>query len=240
MYIKLRFQLLQRESLPSREEHFGDLWKIAKLLTPFGLPVEGWYPSAATRKKSLATRAFDHHGPTPAALEMLGIQEKKDATTAFQFRRAAVWSGNEKGKGGVFSLVLSADPVNPICLLKLRVEEVEALDDASNMQRLMLGLLDIWPSASLGQVGPLTYYTSCKVFADRPGAGWMLYLDQAIPASAVPEAAEVIPVMQCDKHKGTLIVSVADKVFSVDDPEHVKTANAIKIRLADQDLLPPV
>ncbi|MEG0886526.1 MAG: Imm52 family immunity protein, partial [Janthinobacterium sp.] len=35
------------------------------------------------------------------------------------------------------------------------------------------------------------------------------------------------------------IVSVTDVPFSDENPEHVKIANAIEIRLVDQDLLPP-
>jgi hypothetical protein len=41
-----------------------------------------------------------------------------------------------------------------------------------------------------------------------------------------------------DQTAGTVIVSVADDVFSIDNPEHVEIANRIEIRLADQDLLP--
>jgi hypothetical protein len=37
---------------------------------------------------------------------------------------------------------------------------------------------------------------------------------------------------------GTIIVSVTDEPFSDENPEHVKIANAIEIRLVDQDLLP--
>jgi hypothetical protein len=54
----------------------------------------------------------------------------------------------------------------------------------------------------------------------------------------LPEAAELVPVMEGDKQRGTLIVSVADEVFSVDNADHVRIANAIEVRLADQDLLP--
>ena len=66
----------------------------------------------------------------------------------------------------------------------------------------------------------------------------MLYLDRAITPKELPEAAELVPVMEGGKQKGTIIVSVTDEVFSADNPEHVKIANAIEVRLADQDLLP--
>ena len=55
----------------------------------------------------------------------------------------------------------------------------------------------------------------------------------------VPEARALIPVPEAGrKQTGTIIVSVTDAVFSVDNPEHVEIANRIEIRLVDQDLLP--
>ncbi|MGD7195677.1 hypothetical protein [Ralstonia pseudosolanacearum] len=44
--------------------------------------------------------------------------------------------------------------------------------------------------------------------------------------------------MNGKKHAGTIIVSVADEQFSVDNPEHVNIANKIEVHLVDQDLLP--
>lgn len=237
MNIRLKFQLRQ-DTLPSREDHLRDLWKVAKLLEPFGFPLEDWYPPAATRKESLANAAFDGHGPTPAALEIVRARDEKNKTTDFEFRRTGVWNGKQKGRRCVFSTVLSADTGNPTCLLDLEFDEVEALDGASDMQRFIFGLLDIWPAAFYVRVGPLMYYTTHQVFSDRPGAGWMLYINQAITAAQVPEAAAVVPVMSGDKQKGSIVVSVDDKVFSARDPQHVEIANAIEVRLADQDLLP--
>ncbi|WP_245964830.1 Imm52 family immunity protein [Trinickia dinghuensis] len=106
------------------------------------------------------------------------------------------------------------------------------------MQQFMLGLLDICPLAADIQVGPFRYCTTHQVFPRRPGAGWMLYLPTVISSKELPEAAELVPVMADDRQKGTIIVSVFDRVFSVENPDHVKIANAIEIRLADQDLLP--
>jgi len=237
MHIVLKFYL-QQDTLPSREEHVGELWKVAKLFEPFGFPIEDWYPPAPTRKKSLANPAFSRNGPTAPALEMLRIRDEKDKTTDFHFRRTGVWNGKEDGRGVVFSILLSSDVDNRTCLLDLQIDEVVELGDAGNMQQFMLGLLDIWPAAFYIRVGPLMYYTTHQVFSDRPGVGWMLYLNEAITAAQVPEAAAVIPVMSGDKTKGSIIVSVDDKVFSVHEAVHVKTANAIEVRLADQDLLP--
>lgn len=67
----------------------------------------------------------------------------------------------------------------------------------------------------------------------------MLYLPQVITAEQVPEAQALIPLpVGGKKQTGTIIVSVADEVFSLDNPRHVELANQIEIRLVDQDLLP--
>ena len=81
------------------------------------------------------------------------------------------------------------------------------------------------------------------VFKDRPGVGWMLYLPRVLTADEVPEARVLVPVMRADekgkkKQFGTIVVSVTDGPFSDQNPEHVKIANAIEIRMVDQDLLP--
>jgi hypothetical protein len=48
-----------------------------------------------------------------------------------------------------------------------------------------------------------------------------------------------LKLLDVDKNQlGTIIVSVSDEPFSLDNPEHKKVANDIEIRLVDQDLLP--
>ena len=86
-----------------------------------------------------------------------------------------------------------------------------------------------------------TFYD--PVFKDRPGVGWMLYLPRVLTVQQIPEARALVPVMGKDdkgkdKQLGTIIVSVTDEPFSDENPEHVKIANAIEIRLVDQGLLP--
>ena len=190
MQVVLVFQL-QQTTLPSHDEHLLYLWKVAKLLEPFAFPIENWYPSASTRKKSLANPAFDRKGPTPVAGDMLRAKDKRVALD--DYRITSVWNGASKGRGCAFSVSLSTDAGNPICLFDLQFYEVEEFDNPVNMKRFVLGLLDIWPVASQVNAGPLMYYTTYKVFPKRPGAGWMLYLPRPITASELPEAAELVP-----------------------------------------------
>lgn len=67
----------------------------------------------------------------------------------------------------------------------------------------------------------------------------MIYLPFKIESRQVPEAAQVIKIMD-DAGKqqlGTLIVTV-EETFDMENEEHIKRANAIETRLVDQDLLP--
>jgi hypothetical protein len=123
-------------------------------------------------------------------------------------------------------------------VFNIEFTDVEALRDASNLQRLMRGLLEIWRAATVIEGEPLVYNTCRAVFPRRPGAGWMLYLAETVSAKQLPEAAELVPGMEDGKQRGTIIVSVADEVFSVGNEDHVRIANAIEVRLADQELLP--
>jgi len=66
----------------------------------------------------------------------------------------------------------------------------------------------------------------------------MLYLPRVLTAAQVPEARDLIPVMDGKRQRGTIIVSVIDEPFSATNKEHVAVANAIEKRLVDQDLLP--
>ena len=77
-----------------------------------------------------------------------------------------------------------------------------------------------------------------QVFDHRPGASWMVYLPHVLTLAEVPEARDLIPVMRDGNQQGTIIVSMTDDVFDVSNRDHVKAANDIEIRLADQDLLP--
>ncbi|MES2740386.1 MAG: hypothetical protein V4754_05480, partial [Pseudomonadota bacterium] len=98
-------------------------------------------------------------------------------------------------------------------------------------------IIELWHPL-FASVEPVFYDA---VFKNRPSVGWMLYLPSVLTTRQVPEAAALLPIMSKDEEGGqvgTIVVSVTDKTFSDQNPEHVKIANAIEIRLVDQDLLP--
>lgn len=84
----------------------------------------------------------------------------------------------------------------------------------------------------------LRAYFAPGITRARWGLGYRIDAAPTSGEKADDPRTDLVPVMEGDKQKGTIIVSVSDSVFSADNPAHVKTANAIEIRLADQDLLP--
>lgn len=234
MNITLTFRL-NRETLPTEAEQLSDLWRVAKLLEPLGFPIKGWYPPADTPELSILNAAFDESGPTPAAIAILKAEKQEKELAGW--RTAGVWNGSEDTGGVVYTTALTVAPKPFRCTFTLNSKRVASLTDREHMLRLISGLLEIWPAMQL-QVQPFKYGTTQKVFPDRPGVGWMLYLPQVLTTQQVPEARALVPVMNEQKQTGTIIVSVVDEPFSDKNPEHVKVANAIEVRLVDQDLLP--
>lgn len=234
MNISLRFRL-QQHQLPSDTEQLSDLWKAAKLLEPHGFPLAEWYPPADTPEHSMLNRAFEDDGPSAAALAILRAEKQEDEFPGL--RSFGVWNGKEGLDGAALESSLSILPGSPACSFELQSKGVPALAHYDTMLSFVRGLLDIWSPASI-EVGPYKYFSMQQVFPNRPGAGWMLYLPRVIDATQLPEAHELVKVMDGRKQRGTIVVSVADDAFSAENPEHVKVANAIEVRLADQGLLP--
>ncbi|OJA22878.1 immunity 52 family protein [Burkholderia ubonensis] len=171
--------------------------------------------------------AFDSTGPTLA----LTTSAKDDPSSPIQF--ADVWNGKE-GQGAA-GLMLKYR-LNRPSGFDFRAIGISGLKSCNRVADLIDGALKIWPSL-LVEVAPYAYSDE-KVFPDRPGVGWMLYLPHVLTTVQIPEARALMPVTRDGQRQGTIIVSVTDGPFDVSNRAHVKVANDIEIRLADQDLLP--
>ncbi len=64
-----------------------------------------------------------------------------------------------------------------------------------------------------------------------------LYIPHIVLTELIPEAARVVPVMDGDNQKGTIIVST-EEIFDGNNKEHIGKANDIEIKLLDLGLLP--
>jgi hypothetical protein len=124
--------------------------------------------------------------------------------------------------------------LNGPCLTHFQSRGVASLANYTTIANLLEGILQIWPAQAI-QVAPTKYES---VFPDRLAVGWMVYLPHVLTQAEVPEARALIQVARDGQQQGTIIVRVTDEVFDADNLDHVKVANDIEIRLADQDLLP--
>lgn len=88
-------------------------------------------------------------------------------------------------------------------------------------------------SVTWGVLSTPHYMMNSRVFPHRRWGGWMVYLPQRILHQEIPQAAEVIDI----DGKGTVILSTREP-FDDTNPEHVKRANEVEIRLVELELLP--
>jgi hypothetical protein len=222
---------LSATGLPTVEEQYHQLWRFACSLKRASIGIDEWHPPATTPEDSLLNKAFDDNGPTRAALAMA----KAEKQAYPNMRSLGVWNGKEKSEAIAFSSTLVVS--GGVSDVGVQSAGIPALGNSKVVSEVLQDALAIWPAAYI-EAGPYKYYSQYQVFKDRPGVGWMLYLPRAISVQQAPEAQALVPVIDGQKQSGTIVISVAGEPFDVDNPEHVKRANAIEIRLADQDLLP--
>ncbi len=219
--------------LPTVDLQLQELFCFAQVVREFSPLLEKWYlTSDRDLADALRYEAFDSTGPTPAALAVVGTE----SINLHDIRSISIWNGAENAAD---SAVLSSRcnvigrPDNFKFGLKLQPE----VSNWTTGAKWMRAALAIWP-AQFSNFGPF-WYAEKKVFKDRPGVGWMLYLPHVLTSQQVPEARELVPVMDLGKRQiGTIIVSVTNEPFSINNTAHLKIANDIEIRLVDQDLLP--
>ncbi len=233
LYLKISANFRLGETLPTIDNQYRDLWKLASFLETMGLPIEQWCPPADTPENARLNSAFNAAGPTAAAL---AIAKADKDNLASDLRMLGVWNGEEDSGGMTYTTTYMSNriPSN----LRLAEDSVPEFQDYLNVVQLIRGILEIWQPMVV-KVTPWGYDEQ-KIFPDRPPVGWMIYLPFEISAKQIPEAAQIIPIFGHGKEvRGTIIVSTTD-AFDVKNPEHIKRANAIETRLVDQDLLPTI
>ncbi|MGS1011704.1 immunity 52 family protein [Achromobacter anxifer] len=219
-----------------RPEDFASQLEI---LLPLSLSMDshseqnkGWYAQGDSLEEALLYPAFEKNAPSSALLAALKHKYRKDASVT----HIAIWNGEtEHGQGISISIQVG-------CGFFPNSLDIETMDDTAvgslGEMATVVGVIVDLVRPLYVVVHPRAYATQ-RVFDDKPGVGWMLYLPQVITPEQVPEAQALIPVPAAGKKQtGTIIVSVANEVFSLDNAGHVELANRIEMRLVDQDLLP--
>jgi len=239
MQIVTQFRDVSDFASPSDfETHLKRLWPVVELLASKDDRLGEWYLTGYTEDEALLYPAFEKNGvPSTALLAVLGT---KYQTRKNRAKVIGLWNGrNDSADGATLKLSIDTDPLPSevaIDLPNARSEGVGLADSSAILD--IVSLLALTYKPVVAAVAPLDYFGK-KVFDDRLGVGWMLYLPKIITMQQVPEARALIPIPDTGKQQtGTIIVSVTDAVFSLDNPEHIEIANRIEIRLVDQDLLP--
>jgi hypothetical protein len=227
----------QVDKLIPVEEQLSELFVLAQYVSSWSPLLSRWFlTSSKSKEEALLYEAFQSNGPTTAAVAVL--REKSRGVE--DVRSVSAWNGQEAPADGA-SMSSTTSVLGRPDRIDFRLTVNPTVRDWRQGAALLQHAARIWPAA-FATFSPF-YYSESAVFKDRPGAGWMLYLPRVLAAQQVPEARALVPVMGKDaagkeEQRGTIIVSVTDEPFSDENPEHVKIANAIEIRLVDQDLLP--
>ncbi|MBW3499916.1 immunity 52 family protein [Janthinobacterium sp. NKUCC08_JDC] len=209
----------------------GELQGLVPELLACSPILNGWFLKGNKKAEALLYEVFDQDGPTTAAIAALTESLKHDVDP----RIVSMWNGRDGSEGASVQYVGRLMPETS--MMVLRAKPGAFAKDWQLVKELVLKSVAVW-RPTVVTVESAGYFDK-KVFKDRPGIGWMLYLPRVLNVQQVPEARALVPVLGADNQQiGTIIVSVIDAPFSEENLEHVKIANAIEIRLVDQDLLP--
>ena len=235
--IQFRAQFkIDLEHPPALEDDLFALFHLRQHLRQFSPKLTDWFLGGITKEDANLYAAFDEDGPTAALTAVLKEKGRQEKGMLPLMRSVGLWNGEEQIEGATMGLLFRHTKQPSQVDFGTRLSDFLVYTKVLSTVQEMA---NIWKPLFVS-VEPVFYDS---VFKDRPGVGWMLYLPHVLTVHQVPEARALVPVMsENEKGKkvqtGTIIVSVTDEPFSDENPEHVKIANAIEIRLVDQDLLP--
>lgn len=215
----------------SLHDNLNALFQLRERIQGRSPHMKKWLLGGANMDEALQYAAFEDDGPDPAAEAVLRERNKKREGPPV-IRTIGLWNGEEGLDGATMGMAYVEADRPSMVNFETSSAGFLAYDHALAACRAMI---DIWRPLFVS-VGPDFYD---PVFKDRPGVGWMLYLPRAVTVQQVPEAGALLPLLnEKKKQVGTIVVSVTDEPFSDLNPEHVRIANKIEVRLADLGLLP--
>lgn len=218
--------------------HLTRLWSVIEALAVRDARLTEWFLQGNTVAEARLHPIYDEKAVLSASAKAVLSEQYRNEKE--RPKAVGMWNGESVQEDGA-SIVLIFDNAPMPGDLDITLGEestaVSRLGDFNAIARIVSTIAAVYMPAYVAAAP--RKYSSKRVFDDRPGMGWMLYLPRIITTQQVPEARELIPVPERGKNQtGTIIVSITDAVFSIDNPEHIEIANRIEIRLVDQDLLP--
>ncbi|NIF53060.1 Imm52 family immunity protein [Burkholderia sp. Ax-1724] len=205
---------------------------IADVLAMCNPMLARWFMATESESTSLLYPAYEDGVPGQALLAVLREEFRQ---TPGEPASVGLWNGNKDKKGMALLDVNLGFKGSPHAL-EILLYRADLLGDAQAVASVV-AVIARTLQAEYVTVAPTRYHHK-RVFRDRLGVGWMLYLPRKLTTSQVPDAQLLIPVPLDREESGTIIVTLKDEIFSLETPEHVSAANRIEVRLVDQDLLP--
>ena len=221
------------------EFHLSRLRPVIDMLASRDKMLSNWYLQGNSVKEALRYRVYgDDHQPLQQAIDEFNKEYRGESQE--DPKVIGMWNGAELDEDGA-TFLITIDGGNVLSQkfdfdIYEKENGLSRLGDYRSVAQIIAKIVELYSSFYV-MYCPRPYFEK-QIFADRPGVGWMLYLPHTLTSAEVPEAGDLIPVMLNGKQQGTIIVSVTDSVFNLDNLEHIKNANDIEIRLADQHLLP--
>lgn len=256
--MKLSFRIEQefgRDEPIKPVEHLALFQEVAKQLNILLETNKSWYEKGYSRKQALQHKVFTENEVSEGVLARWEKEYKKEYKKDFPVWTRGIWDGGPDGDSAGINLYPSFSSThrrkNPLNLVITFVAELNRstlnVDKMLVFFTFLLHLNDnctyacvesggySFPDIIPNENGYDEVYK--QVFPDRITCGWMLYVPHLILPELIPEAARVVPVMEGDKQKGTIVVST-EEIFDGNNKEHISKANDIEIKLLDLGLLP--
>ncbi|KZP73763.1 hypothetical protein A3460_02600 [Enterobacter roggenkampii] len=192
-----------------------------------------WYETGYSRKQALEHVAFNKNGITEDTYQKWLKRYVKDAPLFVE----SVWDGKDDDcSSGISYRKMFFDEKNRVVVNS----ELNIPSNELTVSKIFDSITNIANEFKCSHISLETNgYTlhGRNVFPDRLSSGWMLYIPHVVLPELIPEAARVIPVMDGNKQKGTIVVST-EKIFDGNNKEHIGKANDIEIKLLDLGFLP--
>lgn len=142
--------------------------------------LDEWLLKGNTRDEAYRYAVFDTAGPTTAAIALLTESLK----AAVDPKIVSMWNGREGPEGASLQYVSRTGPETG--MIVLRAKPAAFSTTIGPVLKTVLKSVSLFTPTVVSV--ETTGYFDKKVFKDRPGVGWMLYLPRILTEQQVPEA----------------------------------------------------
>lgn len=220
-----------KESNIEISDCFNELYRSAEVVKKLTRREQTWYLTGYSKKEALKYPVFKGNQPSQNAIDVFERHYKKNSPLINE----SIWNGQADGIACSISHFMKFidNPKKSNIILDIDQQVSHTSDMIDSLSLLAKGESRTWI-----KVDSKGYWRKDQnVFPDRIYVGWMLYIPHMVLPELIPEAAKIVPVIENEKQKGTIIVST-EQIFDGNNKEHIGKANDIEIRLLDLGLLP--